>query len=89
MVNDSIEDLENVSKSRSRQQIFCKIKCIPTMLLKLIRVFILSRIDNCNPRLSGCSKYLICKLQKFKMIVTASSVVLPGLTTYLRSSSSV
>ena len=48
----------------------------------LICTFILSHIYYCNSLLAGCPKNLICKFQKVHNLPT-SSVILPGLTTYL------
>ena len=51
-------------------------------LKTLICAFVPSHIDYCNSLFTGCPKNLICKLQK---VLPASTVVLPGLTTYLWS----
>ena len=61
--------------------------CLSQEALKtLISVFVLSRIDYCNPLLAGCPKQLILKLQKkFRTMLQGSSVELLSLITYLPS----
>ena len=58
----------------------------PTLLSKLIYAFVLSRFDYCNPHFSlGVPKIRSVNFKKFKLMLPASFVVLPGLTTYLQS----